>query len=286
MPEIKADSTNNVVRRDDQFADKTATKIWNEKPSKTNPYIAESASCHGYDLVELCTKRSFVDVLFLLFRNELPTSVEASLLEKLLIVFINPGPRHPATRAAMNAGVGNTDSSHILPIGLTVLGGSVLGAAEVENCMRWLRKSSRRDPRIIAKGLLENNLAGEGVGCLAPGFGRHFGSVDEYVQNLVTVFSAADGTGRIFEWSTFFVEELRRANYGWLSTGLAAAILCDLGFQPRMGPGIYQIMSAPGIFAQGIEMANKPMTAMPFLDDKDYIIETKKEKNIKMEVTE
>jgi len=57
-----------------------------------------------------------------------------------------------------------------------------------------------------------------------------------------------------------------------------AAILCELGFQPRMGAGMFQLISAPGIFAHGIEMANKPITAMPFPDDKDYSIESSSDK--------
>ncbi|MDZ4261485.1 MAG: citrate synthase, partial [Pseudomonadota bacterium] len=109
--------------RNDAFAKRTATKIWQEIASPDNPYLTESAQCHGYDLLELTQKRSFVDVLYLMFRGELPTANEATLLEQLMIALINPGPRHPATRAAMNAGVGSTDVEHILPIALTIYGG-------------------------------------------------------------------------------------------------------------------------------------------------------------------
>lgn len=276
-----------VVRRDDQFVEKSSTKIWNEHPSKNNPYIAESVSCHGFDLITLLQKRSFVDVVYLLFRGELPGKNEAELFEKLMIAFINPGPRHPATRAAMNAGVGNTESAHILPIGLTVLGGNHLGAAEVEKSMRWLRRNSRRDATSVAKELLNSNQTETEDGHVAPGFGSHFESIDELVGKLAKEFSSLNGAGKIFAWSNVFVGELNKSDYGWLSTGLVAAILCDLGFQPRMGPGIFQMISAPGIFAHGIEMANKPITAMPFLDDSDYYIESEFDRNEKeLEVIE
>ena len=61
-----------VVSRNDVFSERTATKIWQEVESQDNPYLADSCLCHGYDLLELTKKRSFVEVLYLLFRGELP----------------------------------------------------------------------------------------------------------------------------------------------------------------------------------------------------------------------
>jgi citrate synthase len=34
------------------------------------------------------------------------------------------------------------------------------------------------------------------------------------------------------------------------------------------------LLSAPGLVAHGLEMANKPITAMPFVKDENYVIET------------
>ncbi len=271
--EEKSPEKNNVVRRNDQFADKPVTKIWSETPSLSNPYLAESASCHGYDLIELCKKRSFVDVLFLLFKSELPSPEQEKLFEKLLIAFINPGPRHPAARAAMNAGVGKTDSSHILPIGLTILGGSHIGGTEVELSMRWLRRNCRKEPESIAETLLRDSENVRVDDKIAPGFGKRFGGVDLMSEKTVEYFKSELVTGKIVSWADKFAKKINEQEFGWLSTGVVAAVLCDLGFQPRTGPGIYQILSAPGIFAHGIEMANKPLTAMPFIDDENYFIE-------------
>ena len=61
-----------VESRNDIFVTRTVTKIWQEIESPTNPYLADSCLCHGYDLLELTQKRSFVEVFYLLFRGELP----------------------------------------------------------------------------------------------------------------------------------------------------------------------------------------------------------------------
>lgn len=284
MSESKNDpsNANNVVRRDDQFAEKSTTKIWQEKPSESNPYIAEQSSCHGYDLVELINKRSFVDVLYLLFKGEIPERNDAELFEKLLIAFINPGPRHPGVRAAMNAGVGKTDPSHILPIGLSIMGGGYLGAEEVESSMRWLRRNSKREPKDIIKQLLDND---EGLknesGQVVPGFGSRFDDIDLMPQQIADSLLTLPGAGKVLKWGNKFAKELHEHRGGWYSTGVVAAVLCDLGFLPRVGPGIFQIMSAPGLFAHGIELANKSIHAMPFPEDSKYFMEAKAPSNSK-----
>lgn len=128
-------SSQKVRKRDIKFAAKTVTRIWDEQPEEQNPYLAKHCRCHGYDLLELMQKCTFSEVMFLLFRGELPSKEQARLLDALLVAFINPGPRHPATRAAMNAGVSKTKAPHILPIALSVLGGRYLGGEEVEAAM-------------------------------------------------------------------------------------------------------------------------------------------------------
>lgn len=263
-----------VVSRNAPFAERAATKIWQEIESPDNPYLAEAARCHGYDLLELAEKRSFVDVLYLLFRGELPTLDEARLLEKLMITLINPGPRHPATRAAMNVGVGSTDPQHILPIALTIYGGNHLGAAEVEPAMAFLRRQRKRDPAEVAHELISNSSPpDEGDWHIAPGFGSRFGSVDPMAKKIADHLVTLPGNYATLQWGCTFANALNEHSLGWLAPAIAAAALTDLGFSPRAGAGLFQLLGAPGLLAHGVELANKPITAMPFLKDEDYVIQ-------------
>ncbi len=196
-----------------------------------------------------------------------------------MIAFINPGPRHPATRAAMNAGVGKTDPSHILPISLSILGGDHLGGAEVEASMRWLRKQARHQPQQIAQQLLsELDTTIVGDQHIAPGFGTRFGGIDSVPQQIAHLLVSLPGAGKILRWANEFAQELNDANQGWLATGVVAATFCDLGIQPRLAPGLFQILNAPGLLAHGAEMTSKALTDMPFPDDADYYIETESKK--------
>lgn len=264
-----------VRSRNEPFVARTATRIWQELPSDDNPYITASALCHGYELFELMEKRSYADVFYLLFRGELPSSVESELLQHLMIAMINPGPRHPATRAAMNAGIGKTESVHILPIGSAVLGGNYMGAGEVEDAMRFLRKHQDSDASQLVQDL-RISLATQcsmQESTLAPGFGSRNGGIELMAVELANRLAKLDGAGKALRWGCQLNEQLQETGSGWLLTGVVAAVLSDLGFHARIGASIFQLLGAPGLVAHGLEVANKPITAMPFVSDENYVIE-------------
>lgn len=262
-----------VQRRNDAFTDRQMTKIWHEIPDSENQYIAAKSYCHGYDILELMKKRNFSDCLFLLFKGALPSAEQSELLDSLMIALINPGPRHPATRAAMNAGIGKTDATHILPISLSILSGQHLGAGEIEAAMRFLRKHKNADPKETVKTLLADSPAVEGDWHPAPGFGNRYSAIDILPGEMASQLLSLTGAGKYLQWGNQFANALAQEQMGWLTTGVAAATLADLGFHPRFGAGLFQLFCAPGLLAHGMEMTTKPITAMPFLKDEDYIIE-------------
>lgn len=265
-----------VRSRNEPFVQKTATRIWYEEPAPDNPFIATHALCHGYDLFELMQKRSIVDVFYLLFRGELPTAEDAQLLQQLMIGLINPGPRHPATRAAMNAGIGKSDPVHILPIASAVLGGDYQGAGEIDAAMRFLRKHQNSDPAEYAQTLLNqiDTVSTETpTDQFIPGFGKRYGGVDILAKKIAAQLLELPAAGKSLQWGIALAQALEKNGIGIFTSGIAAAVFADLGFQPRAGGCLYQLLAAPGLVAQGIEMANKPITAMPFISDDNYIIE-------------
>ncbi len=264
-----------VRMRDINFVTKTVTHIWQEQPLESNPYLTQTSRCHGYDVMSLAQKRSFVDMLYLLFRGELPSIEQSQLLETLMVAFINPGPRHPATRAAMNAGVGKTNATHILPIALSILGGAHLGGTEVEEAMLFLKRHSRNDPARLAKDLVRDTEQKEGDIHIAPGFGSRFGGIDPMPGKVAVLLNDMPGSGKALNWGASFVQNLEFHKMGWLTTGVAAAVFCDLGFLPLAGAGLFQLICAPGLLAHGLELASpyKSIAAMPFLTGEHYVIE-------------
>jgi len=262
-----------VERRQEQYVQKAKTRIWKEIPSTSNPYVAQRCLCHGYDLLDLMQQRNYADMVYLLVRGELPSSNQRKLLETLMVGLCNPGPRHPATRAAMNAGIGKTDTAHILPIALSIMGGAHLGGSEVQASMRFMRRHIRRSPQAVTNELLESVPSQKrGDVHIAPGFGTHFGAIDIMSERIVSILVPFKAAGKAIQWGSELVDQLHNYGYGWLISGIAAAVFLDLGFHPRAGAGLFQLLCAPGLLAHGLEFVNKPITAMPFIEQDHYLI--------------
>ncbi len=256
----------NIRNRGDQFAPRLETKITLEKPSPPNPYLVEEMRIHGYDHVELMANCEFSDVIYLLFRGELPNDAERELFRALSIALINPGPRHPATQASITAGVGKTNTTHVLPIALTVYGGEFDGAATVEAAMRFFNKASRKPAQDVV-----NNLEADKADNL-PGFGTLYGDPDPYASKLLHLIDNKEAFP-LLNWVKTLHNQLKEKNLGITKAGLCAAILAELGFQPRQGNVLMQLFAAPGLLAHGMEYANKPLTSMLFEPDDCYEIE-------------
>lgn len=269
-----ATHTPKVERRDERFAEKASTRIWKEVPSAENAYISQRSLCHGYDLTELMRTKGFADMIYLLMRGELPTAEQRKLLEMLMVGLCNPGPRHPATRAAVNAGIGKTDTSHILPVAMSIMSGAHLGSGEVRESMRFIRRHRNKTPEEVVERLVAvDELPVEGDYHIAPGFGTRFGGIDIMSARIASKLLELNAASKGLNWGAGFAEKLRSYGYGWLTTGVAAAALLDLGFHPRVGSGLFQLLSAPGLLAHGLEFAAKPITAMPFVDEDHYLID-------------
>lgn len=275
--EIKTSDKNDIseVKRDEKYVEKVATKITKEIPHELNQFHAKDMFVHGYRHVDLVEKRSFVDTMFLLFQGELPDKSQEMLLEKLFCCLINLGPRHPATRASMNAGVARTKIEHMLPMALSVASGDYLGSEDVFNCMKFLQKNVNADPAIISLELLkESDFDAQKNPQVVNGFGSYFGGADPYTQLLVNEIKKYSENGRYLEFADSLVSywQNENPNIGWLITGLAASVFCELGFRPRHGHALFQIAIAPGLAAHGIEKASQPATAMPFTTEDKFML--------------
>ena len=262
--------------RDDKYVTAVPTEITLEEASDNNPFHTENMYIFGYEHLELSEKRDFVDMMFLLFKGELPEPTEKTLFDKLLCCLINPGPRHPATRAAQTVGIARTKLQHALPISLSVGSGSYLGSDDVFNSMHFLIKNVDADPAEIAISQLTSldfDVTQEPL--VAPGFGAFYGGADPYARKLADFIRQYNPNGKHFVFASKLVSQWQSHNtaIGWLTSGLTAAIFCDLGFHPRQGTLLFQIAISPGLGAHAVEKANKPITDMPFPSDDNYFID-------------
>src|SRR5208283_4321514 len=88
------------------------TRIWREEPEPDNPFATRAAYCRGYDVFgQMVGNARWVEMLVLLFRDELPDAAGLDMLEALAVALANPGSRDPSVHAAMCSGVGGSSAA-------------------------------------------------------------------------------------------------------------------------------------------------------------------------------
>lgn len=251
------------------FSDKARTRLCLEQPSPTNPYLTETLYLAGYDLQQLVQKRSFSDTLYLLFCQQLPNAAQSELLEKLMTGLICASPRHAASRAVMSAGISKTNPEHLLPIGLLTLGGKQGGAAEVQQAYQFLQHHLNT----TAEQVLHQNPATSRHQHPVPGFGALFGDIDPLMQKLAEYLLSLEGAGPHLRFGQQLADAMAADGYGWLDTGLCAAVCADLALGARESVALYQLFRAPGLIALGMEQSHLPIHALPLLEDEHYVFQ-------------
>lgn len=252
------------------FSKNIKTNICQEIPTDNNSYVANERLISGYNIEELSANCSFLDTTYLLFKGELPNNIDSKLLNTLFITLINLGPRHPAIRSSMTAGISKANSEHLLPIGLLSLGGEKGGAKEVEKSYVFLKNNITKDPIEVAHNLLKNHS--DPHQHLVPGFGSHYGNIDPILSRALNQLTTIKPKSAVLKWCYNFTNEIKNHNIGLLPSGIAAAVFLELNTGKREAVTLFQLACAPGLAAHGIEQTHRPITDMPLLEDEKYVL--------------
>jgi citrate synthase len=218
----------------------------------------------GYDVTGLM-QRSFTDTIFLLHHGRLPSDGERQLLDAILVGVSDHGAGAPSCAAARLAASGNRQSlAAAVAAGILVIGDEH-GAAG-GRCLALIQEGveeSRRD------GISIEEAAGRAVERAVqnrqrlPGLGHRVHTIDPRVAVLFDLARrlgvAGDGCA--------FVTAMERAAGERIKTlplnidGVLAAILHDLGFDPRSATLLFIVGRVAGITAEVAEeyAREKPM---------------------------
>lgn len=243
------------------------TRIWREDAEPDNPFATRTAYCRGYDVFgQMVGRTRWVEMLYLLFRDELPAAAALDMLEALAVALANPGPRDPSIHAAMCAGVGGSTAAAALIAALSVGAGRYHGARDVFDAMTawqacgmdyaaWIAHL-RRDP-------------GEEIDIWPPrehppGFEAHGVSTPTTVRQLLETLAQIGASPRL-SWMAGQRQALEQAVGLPLETsGVAAAALSDLGFAPAEGEMLYLLLRLPGAAAHALEQEALGYRKFPF----------------------
>ena len=243
------------------------SRIWLEEPEEGNPFAARAAYCHGYDVYgDMLGRSGWADMVFLLFRGEAPTPLQAATLETLAVALANPGPRDASVHAAMCGGVGGSPAAASLMAALAVGAGASGGARDIALAMEAWAACGRdldawrarwAEPASGAAGIWPP--AGHPPGCDPHGTGTSLP-----VRQVLALLAAPDAGART-AWLLANLPALEEASGHPLSlAGVAAAAFADLGLAPQEGEMLYLLLRLPGAAAHALEQQGYGHKRFPF----------------------
>jgi citrate synthase len=248
-----------------------SSSIWLEEPEPSNAFACRAAYCHGYDVYgEMLGSARWVDMLYLLFKGEAPSRIQAAVLETLAVALANPGPRDASVHAAMCAGVGGVPAAAALTAALAVGAGGAGGAREVFRAMQawatcgtdleawkklWTEPASSHDVEPIDIWPAAEHPAGfDPLGVETP----------TPIKQVLAQLARLDADSKC-AWLMKCLGSMEQAVGHPLSlVGVAAAAFADLGMVPEQGEMLFLLLRLPGAAAHALEQRESGHKRFPF----------------------
>lgn len=200
----------------------------------------EDAGIRGVDLEEVMDM-DFADAIWLVLKGEEPSQKESELFNTILSSSIDHGVGNPSTVAARTVQSGGNDMNTSVAAGVSALGDKHGGA--IEDAMKMLQQE--KDAEKVVENALED---GEKI----PGLGHKV--YDHKDPRAEKIFSKAEELGIAGE----LVEKMRDIQKVFAEEkvglvinvdGAIGGVMSDLGWDYRLGKGIFIIARTPGLVA-------------------------------------
>ncbi|PCJ35371.1 MAG: citryl-CoA lyase [Cellvibrionales bacterium] len=260
-----------MTDQDEKKLEQITTEIWREEAEPDNPFAASKSYCAGFDVYgDLLGKVSIIEYLWLLFKLDPPSKTQARTLEGLAVALANPGPRDHSVRGAMNAGVGGSTRASALIAAISIGAGNLGGAREVFIAMQYWQQCGAdleswidiiqnppRDERSDVWPEMEH----------IPGFDPNGASCPKPVQQLLKHLVDIEQDD-ILVWLQSHRQTLEQHAQSPLAfSGVAAATLFALGFEPEQAEILFLMLRLPGAAAHALEQEKMGWSRYPFFGD-------------------
>lgn len=237
---------------------------------------ADDVLIRGYSLREMVGNLSLAGMFYLLVQGELPTRRQEKMLDAIFVACCEHGVRPPSIQAARQIASGGVQFQACLAGGILALGDSHGGA--VEDAMAVFAaglttiKESGRSAVEVAKEILAETKARKQR---LPGYGHPTHSEDPRTVRLMQLAKELGSYGGCCELAEA-IAALTGSMVGRALPlnvdGAVAALATEMGFDPRIGKGIFALARAFGIAAHVFEekMREKPMAHLPAAELIEY----------------
>ncbi|GAA4532509.1 citryl-CoA lyase [Chelativorans composti] len=236
---------------------KLAEDWWTTSIIKMRP---GSIRIRGYAIQNLIGRVSFVEMIWLMLRGELPEPAQAKLLEAALVAGVDHGPQAPSIAVARMAITGGVGINGAMASAINTLDDVHGGAGEqTVELFHEIAEQAKSQPldQAVAAVLDERRRAGEKY---VPGFGHRFHPVDPRAPRLLELVdqAAAEGIveGRFAAIARAVEACLANAKGRTIPMnidGATAVIYAELGFPPTLCRGLFVLSRSVGILSHAYE---------------------------------
>ena len=227
----------------------------------------------GYPLDEIMGRLTFGEAIYLLLMGEIPSPGMGSLMEAMLVSFIDHGATPPSTLAARNTATSGAPLRSCVAAG--ILGFGRYHGGDIESCMQFLDTGLE-----MVRGGATFRAAAEQIvqrcrqtGETPPGFGHRFHTRDPRAARLfqmaLELELEAEHIQMIRAVELVLNDNPDRALPVNID-GAIAAVCGDLGIPPAVANALFIISRVPGIAAHAEEerVRQPPMRQ---IDPKDHV---------------
>jgi citrate synthase len=229
----------------------------------------------GYDLIEMIGKKSFGDIVYLLFTGELPKRNESRMIEAILVASCEHGMATPSTNVARSVASGGVPLQAAVAAGIIGMGDYHGGA--IEQCARMLQENMaearERGFEETAKRIItecrasKKRILGYGHGIHEPEDPRKV-RLFQYARDLKVAGDHITFSEVIESQLWEFTKKDLPINVD----GAIGAIISDLGIHWTFGKGFFFIARSAGLTAHAQEERAKepPMRRVYTWDEVNY----------------
>ncbi|NOX89919.1 MAG: citryl-CoA lyase [Calditrichaeota bacterium] len=235
---------------------------WKSAITKVEP---NKLLIRGYRLDELIGNISYPQMVYLLFKGELPSPEAGKLIEAILVSSADHGTTPPSVLSALT--VASTGAPLNAAVAAGILAISKFHGGAIEDCMRILLQakeiSAEKECDFEEAAALVINKFREERKRLS-GFGHRIHTNDPRTKKLFDLAEESGLAGDFVKLAQAFVKKLKEItgkNLPLNVDGAIAALLCELEIDPMLANAFFMIARVPGLVAHVYEEKTryKPM---------------------------